>query len=333
MRISFSTFLRKKLSIISAVVLCFAAHSLAGVNQSIPRSDEYVLFSSDLINSYLSSYNDQERLEIAKDLAIVRDICAVQPSSGDQELFYLATAGGPGSRKSTILERFLNNHPEFSTGTYLDPDQRALRFMVHTYYNISLNALASAEDQDYANIRKRAYEKWRAASNYITNSLLEEAAKTKKPITHGTTATGEFIEPLFKKLKNRGYEITLLLCSCPDELRSQAVTYRNTMQKFFQSTPEDALQKGKAFPAKMLIYFSHADTLYLFWSDNLFQPERLAAVLKDGKLEVVDQNAFGLFVKKYENDRKVLSSEGKDTPQWDELISIYSMNHHPSATR
>jgi hypothetical protein len=66
---------------------------------------------------------------------------------------------------------------------------------------------------------------------------------------------------------------------------------------------------------------------------STFLRNKLSAISKDEKLEIVDQNAFGLFVKKYENDRRVLSSERKESPQWDELLSIYFMNHHPSATR
>jgi hypothetical protein len=203
--------------------------------------------------------------------------------------------------------------------------------MVNTYYNHFLNALRAAEQEDYSSIRKQAYEKWRGASNYITYTLIEETLRDRKPMIHGATSTGEHIEALFKKLKDLGYDITLLLCSCEDSVRSQAVTYRNTVQRFYQSTPEDAVTKGKNFPIRMPVYFSQADTLYIMWSDSLFQPERLAAVLQDGKIKVVDQQALKLFAKKFEKDRDVLNKQGIEIPSWDDLLAIYK-SRHPSAS-
>ena len=151
----------KKLSITGLLFSSLAFTVTEGTNQKTSTSEDYVFFSPSLIHFYLSSYADQEKADIDKDLAVVRDICCEPWKTEEQKPFYLATVGGPGARKSTILERFLSKHPEFSNGAYLDPDQRALRFMVNTYYKYSLSAIAIAEQEDYTNIRKQAYEKWR----------------------------------------------------------------------------------------------------------------------------------------------------------------------------
>src|SRR3990167_10483221 len=133
---------------------------------------------------------------------------------------------------------------------------------------------------------KNAYEKWRGGPNFIALTLLEDAFLHKRNIAHGTTSTGEHNPKFLAKVKDAGYDITLLLCSCEDAFRKKAIQYRNEEQKFYQSSPEDALNKGKFFPQRMSAYFTYADTLYLFWSDDLSVRERLAAVFSGGSLKV-----------------------------------------------
>jgi hypothetical protein len=287
-------------------------------------AEEYFFFSPQLISSLKAHYTQEELVDVEKDLKVVREVCFDQPQTQGDRPFLIATAGGPGSRKSTILERFIEKHPEYAKGVYLDPDQRALRFMVHTYYKRSLNALATASNDDYSVVRKLSYEKWRDASNYITLTLMEEALRSRQSIVYGTTATGEHVEAFFKKLRSRRYDITLLLCSCNDETRAEAVSYRNSVQKFYQCTPDDAVSKGKNFPVRMPVFFAQANTLYLFWSDNLHQTERLAAILRNGNMEIVDAQALDLFISKYNADRESLFKEGKVLPSWNDLVAIYT---------
>jgi hypothetical protein len=56
-------------------------------------------------------------------------------------------------------------------------------------------------------------------------------------------------------------------------------------------------------------------------SDALTTRETLAAVFKDGKMDVQDKEAYAKFVAKYEADRSTLAKEGKTIPAWDELLS------------
>jgi len=285
------------------------------------QAEEYVLFSPEQILSYLLSYSDQEQEEIVKDLQVVRSVCKLKEASTQNRPVYLATAGNSNSRKSTILERFIKENPVYQTGVYLDPDERALKFMVHTYYAQSLNALQTASSPYYLNVQQAAYEKWRAASRYITFSLLEEALQKKTTIIHGTTLTEAYVPEFLQKLKAEGYHITLVLCYSEDDLRTEAVQYKQDEQKSYPSPLGDA----KIFPEKMSTYFQYADTLYLYWSDDLLSEERLAAIFDKGEMILREGCACALnhFMSKYEEDRDALILEGKTLPTWEELMQIY----------
>jgi len=279
-------------------------------------------FSPEMISTHLRSYTSEEVAAIEKDKALVRDICFGNNPGAKERPVYLATAGAPGARKTTTLERFMQAHPEYSEAVYLDPDQRGLKFMTYTYISRSLSALMNSKQQNYGLVTKAAYDKWAPASNYITVSLLEEAFQNRHDVAHGTTATGEIMPKLLSKIKENGYEIVMLLCGCEDEFRSQSISYRNQEQRFYQSTPEDAVSKGIFFPQRMWAYFTYADQLYFYWNDALFEPEKLAAVIQNGALTVHDTQAWQKFVAKYEKDRAKLAVDGKLLPSWNELIEL-----------
>lgn len=279
-----------------------------------------LFFSPQMISKHLETYTDKEIQLLEKDLDVVRSICLDDTCNTDTR-FYLATAGGPGARKTTILEKFIATHPEYQKGVYLDPDPRTLKFMVHTYYAQSLNPLMISQSKDYDEVIKNAYGKWRYGSNYIVLTLFEEAIAAGRSIIYGTTSTGAHIPNFFAKLKENDYQIVLLLCSCPDDLRKEAIEYRNKIVRFYQSSPEDAVAKGKFFPQRMGAYFNYADLMYFYWSDDLDSPERLAAVWRNGKLEVHDSEAMQRFAEKYEVDRQILASEGQIIPAFESYFS------------
>jgi hypothetical protein len=279
-----------------------------------------LFFTPQMIAKHLETYTDKEIQLLEKDLTVVRSIC-LDDTHNTNIRFYLATAGGPGARKTTILEKFVTTHPEYQDGVYLDPDPRTLRFMVHTYYAQSLNPLVISQTKDYDQVIKKAYDKWRPGSNYIVLTLFEEAIAAGRSIIYGTTSTGAHIPNFFATLKENGYQIVLLLCSCPDNLRQEAVEYRNQVVRFYQSSPEDAVAKGKFFPQRMSAYFAYADLMYFYWSDDLFSPERLAAVWRNGKLEVQDSEAMQRFSEKYEADRLALAAEGQTIPAFESYFS------------
>lgn len=275
-----------------------------------------LFFTPEMISTHLKPYTNKEVQLLEKDLNVVRSVC-LDGSESTETPFYLATAGAPGSRKTTILEKFIAAHPSYQGGVYLDPDPRTLRFMVHTYYAQSLTPFVVSQADNYSQVIENAYNKWRAGSNYIVLSLFEEAVAARRSVIYGTTSTGTHIPKFFSKLKENDYQIVLLLCSCPDNLRYEAVDYRNQVIRFYQSSPEDAVSKGKLFPQRMSAYFEYADVMYFYWSDDLFSPERLAAVWQNGRLEIHDSEAMQRFIDKYESDRTALAAEGQMIPAFD----------------
>lgn len=290
------------------------------------------LFDPAVLEGHLKNYSDNEKSLIAKDLKIVEQVCfddVTLHGGVAKEKVYVATTGAPGARKSTILERFLaTDGQRYAPFVYLDPDQRALKFMVHTYQALSLNAAVTAQEQDFTVTQKNAYEKWPAASNYITLVLLDRAIYSSFNIVHGTTSTGPLAPVVVEGCKKQGYKIIFLVCSSKDSFRQEAIAYRNTEQKFYQSTPEDAVQKGLAFPQRMSFFFEKGDEVRLYWSTSLAKPEELVAVFKEGKEEVVNAAAYQAFVAKYEQDRVLLKmKENKDLPSWEELILYYKKTH------
>lgn len=278
-----------------------------------------LFFTPQMISSHLKGYSEEEVQLLSKDLGVVRSVC-LDGKENTETRFYLATAGGPGARKTTILEKFVSIHPEYQGGVYLDPDPRTLKFMVHTYYARSLSPLISSTTNNYDQVIKNAYEKWRSGSNYIVLSLLEESFAAGRSIIYGTTSTGGHIPSFFAKLKENNYEIVLLLCSCSDDVRYNAVDYRNRVVRFYQSSPEDAVGKGTLFPQRMSSYFAYADQMYFYWSDGLFTPERLAGIWRNGKMEVYDNEAMQQFVDKYEKDRIALQETGIAIPSFDSYL-------------
>ena len=277
-----------------------------------------LFFTPDMISSHLKSYSTDEIKMIEKDLKVIRSVC-LDDVKVSEDRFYLATAGAPGARKTTILERFVNDHTEYQNGAYLDPDARTLRFMVHTYYQ-SLSPFIISNSVKYDDIIKYAYDKWRSGSHYIVLSLLEEAFAVRNSIIFGTTSTGAHLPTFFSNLKKNNYKIVLLLCSCLDSVRYDAVNYRNSVIRFYQSSPEDALSKGLIFSERMEVYFKYADKLYFYWTDGLFGPERLCGIWSDGNLEVNDKQAMQSFIDKYEEDRKILKSKDIIIRAFDSLL-------------
>lgn len=285
--------------------------------------DAEIFFTPEMISTHLKDYSEEEILLLDKDRQVVRSVC-LEGTKNTENRFYLATAGAPGACKTTILEKFISNHLEYQKGVYLDPDARTLRYMVHTYYARSLNPLTLSLGDDYDQIIRNAYDKWRAGSNYIVLSLLEEAYDLGRSVIYGTTSTGGHISEYFTRLKENNYEIVLLLCFCPDDLRYRAVDYRNSVVRFYQSSPEDALAKGILFPQRMSSYFTHADQLYFYWSDSLLSPERLAGIWRNGTLEICDKDAMQCVIDKYELDRRTLEKTDVSIPAFSDLVHAYS---------
>ncbi len=266
------------------------------------------LLNNDYVQKFLSEYSPAEVALIKDDLDNIRKLCFrnIIPAVTNERI-YVATAGGPGASKSTTFENYLDKKTNF---VYLDPDQRALRFMINTYSQEFSNGKISQKKvhtrSDWESLLHKAYNKWRPASNYITSVLLNEAFLNGENIAHGTTSTSEHVETLYKKLKENGYKIVLLLCYSTEEERIRALQHRFKNQSFIQIIdPQDIINKGKIFPERFPIYFQYADEIELYWIDNFLEGAMLAARLERGKgMTTYNAEAMQKFSQKYDKDRK-----------------------------
>ena len=246
--------------------------------------------------SLLKNYTGEEKKLIEDDLKIIYGVF-IAPKSPVAHPSYIATAGGPGSIKSTVLETYLHNQGN-QNFVKADPDIYGLRYMVNTYIPAT-GPYAQSQSPAYLKI---AYEKWRDGSNYIANTILNEAFSQHLNIAHGTTSTGPVMADLYKKLRGQGYKIVLLLCDTTDVIRTAAI--KNREATFFQSTPEDAINKRKMFYERFPIYFEYANTINFYWTDQFKQPAILCATFnREEGLVIKDRAAFDKFKGQYDAAR------------------------------
>ncbi|EKE01559.1 MAG: hypothetical protein ACD_21C00105G0008 [uncultured bacterium] len=226
-----------------------------------------LLVPQEINQNFLKIYSNAEKVAIAKDLRNIRELCLSQAQSGQKYLIYVATAGGPGASKSTILETYLHDHPGF---VYVDPDQRALKFMINTYLQ-DISNYAVAQNISSPQLLNKAYAKWRGGSNYIANTVLNEAYANKLGIAHGTTSTSKAMALFYRKLQKQGYKIILLLCASTEKNRLKANEYREKNQRFVQASREDIISKGQMFFENFPVYFKYADEIQFFWIDDFLR--------------------------------------------------------------
>ena len=277
---------------------------------NIPEANaENDLVPQAFIQGPLKNYSAEEQALIQIDQHNIETLAFYQKTriEDGQQPVYIATAGGPGAGKSTILENYLYDKENF---VYTDPDPRTLKFMIMTYLQ-ELTYGKISLSKSYLILQEKAYTKWRDASNYIATSILNKAFEGHYSIAHGTTSSNKAIENLYKKLKENGYKILLLLCAAPDETRQKAIEHRIKSQAFYQSTPEDVLTKGEAFLENFPIYFTYADEIEIYWTEDVMKGSEKTALFKRGKsYEILNHSAFEKFREFYK--KKPLEKKAKE---------------------
>lgn len=271
------------------------------------------MFHKDFVESKLTTYNVAEKALILNDLTTITSLSFHSAKREDAPI-YLATAGAPGSGKSTTLETYLQKDG-YKHFVYVDPDQMALRNMLYTYLsNLRTLDFATAESNHAA--LKTAYEKWRDASNYIALNIMNSAFvadenNKRYSIAHGSTSTSPATRENYTELKKAGYKIILLLCYAENDTRLHLNSIRETQQGFVKITSEDMINKEVLFPKRFDLYFEFADEIHFFWNNSL-EHQRLPTpcahyqklVTGTPKFTVLEANEWRLFCTKYAKDVK-----------------------------
>lgn len=264
------------------------------------------LLATDYINKLLSGYTKEQVALIQEDKNNIQKLVFRGITPPKEKPTYIATAGGPGSNKSTLLEKYWANKKNY---VYLDPDQRVLKLMINTYSqeftHDKISEAGIKTRKGWEDYLYKAYTKWRNASNYIVSQLLNEAYAKNDNILHGTTSTSPQVENLYKNLKIKDYKIVLLLCYSSDENRMNALKHRTEVIGSYRLVPEEIVSKGKIFPERFPIYFKYADEIQLYWIDNFLNGEILAATLNKNSKSIIIHNekAMEKFRSKYNEDR------------------------------
>lgn len=288
-----------------------------------PRfKDELIPFETAIQKAWIDKCEPGLLPHVIKDHGAITAMRFPRPSRmpDPRQRLYVATAGGPCSGKSTILDNELAglSDPRYSNIVIVDPDRYVMEYMNFTYRPLlSAGEKARLGAEEAAKV---AYDRARPGSNIIANLMLNEAFASRHHIAHGTTMTGPFIGGLLSKLGAAGYERRLILCGMDDQNRIEAGRRRIMLEAHYQVDPSDFVEKGKLFPQRMADYFTHGDHVVLMWKETVDAPAVKAAEYKNGMRVIHDEAAFDAFTADYERRRVSL---GATLQTWNALESIY----------
>lgn len=168
---------------------------------------------------------------------------------------YITTAGAPGVGKTFFIESKHSKNPD--NAVYIDPDQ------------VGLPALAGYQEDKIKNGSEYAYNKWRAASNFIANFMFAMACAESKNIIHGTTATSPKIIGIYAQLKVLNYRIEIELIFATLDQRISSVAHRN--KEIIQVTTEDFREKTKPVFSRIHdAYFPYCDSINFYLQQGTF---------------------------------------------------------------
>jgi hypothetical protein len=272
---------------IISLIACLSSYAVCGNKQPADLFDPLLnaAFSPDHFLSkqankkLLDRYSPQELALIHADLLEREEALFAGATKGVRR--YVATAGGPGAGKSTVLEKYMDQSGERCV--YADPDRAALLHMQNTYKADLKNKARSAEE---------AYTHWRDASNFIANYILAKALREGYPVAHGTTMTAPvaILEKIFTTLKTvYGYSIELLHVSCNEFVRKESELLRRA-GGVVQCSWEDFANKNTAFFARLPHYLA-ADQVTFFYRSKL-EAVDVAATVRNGVLDIICQQGF-----------------------------------------
>lgn len=259
-------------------------------NYSLPKKILESFFSGVAFDNK-TPYSPEERTRLEADIdRIYRNILAQHPPSSQVALI---TAGAPGAGKTTKLEQILaEEQREGRSYGYTDPDAVCLKQFATTF-QVDIASDGSPE------ARKAAYDKWRPGSNAGAQVILANLIREKVAFALGTTATSPATHFFFDFLKKRGYSITLIHVSAPDDVRWQSIQERD--KTFIQTTEEDTCEKGLLLPQRINdTFLKYADRIEFHYRGGVKEDAQLGAIWTRnpagaqilGSLKVVDPERY-----------------------------------------
>ena len=201
----------------------------------------------------------------------------------------ILTAGAPGVGKTTLIRGLWENQDGNLVLAYTCPDDVCLKEMRRTY------GVMVAQDNSPEGQRK-AYNKWRAASNYAHHLITAHLIRQHRSFFFGTTASGDKTGNFLEFLKKNGYLIEILHVTAPDQVRFDSNAKRD--QTFIQTTDQDVLNKQLLVHQRIQdTFLKYADRINFYFRKGVDQAPILAATWirqenGKGKLEIFDEKVY-----------------------------------------
>lgn len=210
-----------------------------------------------------------------------------------KEKAILLTAGARGAGKTVLLESFIAKHN--ITAPYIDPDAVFLKRMMKNTYQAELDRLLKEEGADEPRIRKEMYDKWRPASNFLTHIWQAYLINEKSSFIFGTTASSPMMGKTLKYYQEKGYKISILHISAPDQVRWDSIKLRDKI--FVQTTEEDIREKAKLVPLNINTYLDFADNIEFYYRDKADgEAIHTASWSRGKKTEIENEEKYGAMV-------------------------------------
>jgi len=249
------------------------------------------------IKSFLKGYSEADLELIYADFFELKESVFKNAEKSPQ---FLVTAGAPCAGKSTLLERILEKSKV--KYAYTDPDRVCLFHMTRTYVDDLQNQRRNASE---------AYEHWRGASNFISNTLMAFGLSQGYAMALGSTMTSPKSYLAFQGARGYGYSIHIIHVSCPDSIRADSENKRRG-GNVVQCTDEDFAAKGNMFYQRLGDYLTHADIMDLYYRGEM--DTYVHAATKTGQdLHIFDGSAYAQIFKLHN------AAQGEESwqRQWD----------------
>ena len=198
---------------------------------------------------------------------------------------FTLSAGGPGAGKTQLLEQMVANDPALQNVVFSDPDERALKLM--QAYKDDIEKFGGGKIG-----LALAYTKWRWASNYISNTIMNRACEDGYDVLLGTTATSPAVSILYDNAKRENYKVRTIMVTASADVRIESA--RRRFEEEGTRYTADTVEKGIMFYQRTPTYFEKSDAFSLYWRHAVDQSAVLVADADHGDIKIHDRHALDL---------------------------------------
>lgn len=231
---------------------------------------------------------------------------------------YIASAGGPGAGKSTALLQYVAEIFDVAVPAEWWVEPSLSKAINKIFFGIVPQTKEGDPDKvlDKKNIPavlvspdrrgilslalemrgqptsdREFYLEYRAASNFLSNFVLNAAFHGKRGIVHDTTLSSPAAVNNLMALRNAGYFIGIFMQGAPLNTREEAADERNKV--FFQSLKSNVTAQDEVFAKQLPEIVALSHHVVVGWRDGKDEPSKTVAKIYDGRhIHVSDVAGF-----------------------------------------